>query len=335
MNKYLSLLFLSFMLFAGCREDPYRTHLNRISEDIIMMAPLYYTKDPGLPSPAINKEGRELVMLKLTGDKYTWIDATVENGETFDYKNRLYGKGKQLMADSADFPSLARKGLHSEKELRNTKIITGRSVSQITIDGRPWGSSGVGFMSDDETILSVILADNRCAKSLGLTHPDLARPLFHLWNMSREFEDCNIDTATGEKLQIEAVMYNGKEIFLEVNGSRGWQESIFNDEILGSGHIEISREPDMSELDFLEKRYAYLPADEYQQLKNELFNINTGEMVYFYINRYGFYEGHTEYRVDPLTVALLFGIRTIEDVHRSCGGDLYKYYNTSFTENPY
>lgn len=334
MNKYFLLLIFSFMLFDGCREGPYRNRLNRIYADNIMMLPSYYLKNPGLPSPAMNREGRELVLLKLSGDKFAWIDATVENGEPFDYKNRLYGKGNQQMADSVDFPSLARKGLHSENELRNTKIITGRSVSQITFEGRPWGSSGVGFMNDDETIMSVIMADNRTVKSLGLTHPDLARPLFHLWNISHEFGKYNIDTVTGEELQIDALMYNGREIHSKITGSRGWQESIFKDEILGSGHIEISREPDVNELEFLGENYAYLPADEYQQLKKDLFTIHTGEMVFFYINRYGFYEGHTEYRIDPVTVALIFGIRTIEEVHSSCGGDLYKYYKTSFTENP-
>ncbi|KPK82909.1 MAG: hypothetical protein AMS27_13675 [Bacteroides sp. SM23_62_1] len=62
--------------------------------------------------------------------------------------------------------------------------------------------------------------------------------------------------------------------------------------------------------------------------------IHTGEMVFFYINRYGFYEGHTEYRVDPITVALVFGLKDIEDVHQACGGDLYYYFTTHFTKNP-
>jgi hypothetical protein len=327
-------LLLLLLVLSACKTGIYKNSLDKVESGDIRLIPEYFSDKPDLPSPALSGDQREMILVKLNGHRYTYIDATVENGEPFDYKRRLYGKGNQMMADSADFPGLARRGLHSEKDLRNTKIITGRSVSQITVDGRPWGSSGVGFMTDDETIISVILADNRTVKSLGLTHPDLARPLFHLWNVSNDFGKYNIDIGTGEELQIEAMMYNGKEVHYVITGSRGWQESIFNDEILGSGHIEISREPDVNELDFLETNYAYLSADEYQQLINYLFNIHTGEMVFFYINRYGFYEGHTEYRVDPVSVALIFGIRTIEDVHRACAGDLHGYFNNTFIENP-
>ena len=274
------------------------------------------------------------MLLKLDKNRYTLFDATVENGEPFDYKRNLNGKGNQLLADEEDFPSLAHTGLHSEEELRNTKIITDRSVSHITVDGRPWGSSGVGFMTDDETIMSVILADNRIVKSLGLTHPDLARPLFHLWNISREFGSYNIDTITGERMQMEAIIYNGNEVKVEISGSRGWQESIFNDEILGSGHIYISRELNKEEQEFLNQNYGNLSEDKFEELKKMLFNIHTGEMVFFYINRYGFYEGHTEYRIDPLAAAIIFGMRSIEDVHNAAGGDLYKYFTSPFTENP-
>jgi len=246
----------------------------------------------------------------------------------------MYGKGNQLLTDEEDFPSLARTGLHSEEELSNTKIITGRSVPQITVDGRPWGSSGVGFMADDETIMSVILADNQIVNSLGLTHPDVARPLFHIWNISREFDKYSFDTISGDQLQIEAIIYNGNEVKLEITGSRGWQESIFNDEILGSGHIGVSREMNKAEQEFLRQNYLNLPEDKIEELKRMLFTIHTGEMVFFYINRYGFYEGHTEYRVDPIGVALIFGMRSIEDVHRASGGDLLKYFTSNFTINP-
>lgn len=330
-QKYLLLLFI---LLSSCKTDVYRNSLERIQAENIKIAPGYYTENPALPSPALYGDGRELVLLKLTGGRFTWIDATVENGEPFDYKRNLHGKGNQLMADSEDFPFLAERGIHSEKELRNTKAITGKSVSQITVDGRPWGSSGVGFMTDEETIMSVILADNRTVRSMGLTHPDIARPLFHLWNISREMEDFGLDTASGDRLQLEAMYYNGKEINLNITGSRGWQESIFNDEILGTGHIEISRELSQDEMKFLEQNYGNLPADKFEELKRTLFNIHTGEMVFFFINRYGFYEGHTEYRVDPVAVALIFGMRSIGDVHSAVDGDLYKYFTSPCTQNP-
>jgi hypothetical protein len=224
--------------------------------------------------------------------------------------------------------------LHAEKELFNTKIITGRSVSQITMDGRPWGSSGVGFMAEDETIMSVIMADNRTVTNLGLTHPDLARPLFHLWNVSRAFEDLGIDQVSGNPLQLSALIYNGHRVKIKITGSRGWQESIFNDEILGTGHIEIWRDLNTEELAFLRQHYGKLSQDQLEQLQHSLSYIHTGEMVFFYINRYGFYEGHTEYRADPVTVALVFGLSSIEKVHHTTGGDLYGYFASHFTKNP-
>jgi hypothetical protein len=189
-------------------------------------------------------------------------------------------------------------------------------------------------MAEDETIMSVIYADNQTVKKLSLRHPDIARPLFHIWNISREFENFSIDTVTGERLEVDAMVYNGHRIKMKIAGSRGWQESIFNDEILGTGHIEISRGKNSKELEFLEENYAHLSKDQFGKLQKMLFNIYTGEMVLFYINRYGFYEGHTEYRVDPIAVVLIFGLKSIEDVHEACGGDLYHYFTTHFTKNP-
>jgi hypothetical protein len=329
----LPVLLLVFFL-EGCVPDHYRVDLPEISEKNLKFPPDYYTEKPLLPSPVLSMTGRELVLIKTNRDVYTWFDATVENGESFDYKRGLFGKGNQLQADQVDFPNLARKGIHSDKELRNTKIITGRSVSRITIDGRPWGSSGVGFLAADETIMSVIFADNQTVKNLGLTHPDLARPLFHLWNISREFKPNTLITSSGESMQLAALLYNGNEVDIKITGSRGWQESIFNDEILGTGHIEMWREMNGDELKFLDMNYSSLTESESKKLKQMLSSIHTGEMVFFYINRYGFYEGHTEYRIDPISVAFIFGLRSISEVHGAADGDLYHYFTTHFTHNP-
>ena len=45
-------------------------------------------------------------------------------------------------------------------------------------------------------------------------------------------------------------------------------------------------------------------------------------MVPFYIQRYGFYEGYTSYRTDPIAVALIFGLLTLEEIDAAVGGDL-------------
>lgn len=127
-----------------------------------------------MPSPAVDADGREVILVRIQDNLYAWFDATVENGETFDYKTKKFGNGNQLVADEEDFPTFALHGIHSDKELANTKIITGQSVSQITVDGRPGRSSGAGFMTADETILSVLWNDNKTVQELDLTHPDLA-----------------------------------------------------------------------------------------------------------------------------------------------------------------
>jgi len=325
---------LAVFLIAGCSQDRYRLFLPEIKSEELKFAPEFYAGKPDLPSPAMSESGRELVLVRTSENQYTWFDATVENGDPFNYKDQQYGKGNQLMADAADFPGLSRTGFHADRELVETKTITGRSVSQITVDGRPWGSSGVGFMTEDETIMSVIWADNQTAGRLGLSHPDLARPLFHLWNLSREMGHYNADRAKDHKLHLNAMIYHGNEVQVKITGSRGWQESIFDDEILGSGHFEMWREPDEEEKAFLKQHYGQLPQEQYDTLHTMLFHIHTGEMVFFYINRYGFYEGHTEYRADPVSIALVFGLKSIESVHESIGGDLYSYFMTPFTKNP-
>lgn len=334
MQRQSNFILLFVFLLFSCKQERYLFNLPKISGNKLKFAPELYNEKPELPSPAITDNSREVVLLRTKNNQFLWIDATVENGEPFDYKRQLFGKGNQFAPDGVDFPYFARNAIHTEKELRNTKMITGRSVSQITVDGRPRGSSGVGFMAEDETIMSVIYADNLTVKKLGLTHADIARPLFHFWNISREFKKYKVDSIINQRIDMETLIYNGYNIKSKTEGSRGWQESVFDDEILGTGHIEIWRDLTNKEKDFLKIHYSQLSMEQFEQLKKMVSWFHTCEMVFFYINRYGFYEGHTEYRPDPLTIVLVFGLKSIEEVHLACGGDLYHYFNEHFTQNP-
>jgi len=300
----------------------------------IPVFPFLLNEVPMHSSPALSWDSRELVIVDMGDEKYAWIDATAENGDVLNYKNKLQGKGNQVVVDKADFPAFASLGIHSEEELRNTRSITGRSVSRITVDGRPGGSSGAGFMAADETILSVIMSDNRMVQKLGLKHPDLARPLLHLWNISNSLERHNEHEPTEEKIHLQRLVYGGKEIGIKITGSRGWQESIFNDEILGSYQLEVWRALDPGEEEFLEKQYGKLPKNKLEELRRVISTLHTGEMVPYYINRYGFYEGHTDFRAEPLAIAFIFGIRSLEEIHQASGGDLYGYLINHFTQNP-
>ena len=110
------------------------------------------------------------------------------------------------------------------------------------------------------------------------------------------------------------MLYNGREIHIEAEGGKGWQESIFEDEIQGYWWIRIRREPTYGEKQYLRNRYGHLGDERLAALATALTSIETGEMVPFYIQRYGFYEGHTPYRADPVAIAHLFGLMTIEQI---------------------
>jgi hypothetical protein len=53
----------------------------------------------------------------------------------------------------------------------------------------------------------------------------------------------------------------------------------------------------------------------------------------YYIMRYGFYEGHTEYRCDPIAIAYIFGLKSIEEIAATFQGDLYKTLTHHFTKS--
>jgi hypothetical protein len=55
-----------------------------------------------------------------------------------------------------------------------------------------------------------------------------------------------------------------------------------------------------------------------------LCHTRTGEMVPFCIMRYGFYEGHTGYRADPIAISFIFGLRSLEEIEKAFEGNLYK-----------
>jgi len=285
--------------------------------------PLYPTilnENPGIPSPLTTPDGNEYVVGITNEGRYTIFPVTVENGEELNYKKNIwYARGQQLDVDSLDFPTLYATGLHSEKELSQTETITGRPVEEITRIGRPEQYSGMGFMAKDEDIVSVLAGDNRLVRQLGFTHPDLAKPLFHVFNVILDVTSSSEYNRRGDA---QAIMYNGEIINLKFWGAKGWQESIFDDEILGYWEIEMWRELRDNEREILAQQYPDLTEEERSRMVRKLTYIHTGEMVPFYIMRYGFYEGHTGYRADPIAIASIFGLRTIQKINDAFNSDL-------------
>jgi len=292
---------------------------------------------PDIPSPHITEDGMEIVVAFTKDKKYALIPVTVENGRPYKYARSGSGKGKQLEVDAADFPTLAKTGLHSERELEQTKTITGKPVEEITEIGRPGNASGEGFMSQDEDIISVLIGDSRLVQKLGLTHPQTAKALFHLWNLILEQKAAYEDKVRpwGD---IGYFLYNGKKVFLEVQGTKGWQESIFNDGITGGYHINFWRELDEKEKALLNKSYADLDEAQMAELIKRLSHIHIGEIEPYYVMWYGFYEGHTGYRADPVAIAFIFGLKGLEEIESAFKGNLPNTLKDHFTgdaENPF
>ena len=290
--------------------------------------PVMLKKCPAVPSPYTTAEGKEFVIGITKNNDYVLLPVTVENGEPYVYTKS--GKGKQLEVDGKDFPNLARTGLHSKLELDQAKTITGVSISQITYNGRPNRASGAGFMAEDEDIISVLKGDNRLVKKLGLTHPRVAKPLFHIWNAI--LEQFTAYKKGRPWCEVKTILYNGKKISIEVGRTKGWQESIFNDEIYGGCHIYIRRELEKEEKRFLERHYSRLNEKQMEELIKKLSFIHTGEMEPYYIQRYGFYEGHTDYRTDPVAISFIFGLRSIEEIEAAFKGKLYEVLTEHFTK---
>jgi hypothetical protein len=184
-------------------------------------------------------------------------------------------------------------------------------------------------MAGDEDILSVLKGDNRLVRSLGLTHPQLAKPLFHIWNLILKEYELGRMGRTWDNIQY--VLYDGKKIrFAQVHPTRGFQESIFNDEIVGAFDINFYRELDGQERAFLREKYPHLSEEQMADLVQKLTHINTGEMEPYYVMRYGFYEGHTNYRVDPIAVAFIFGLRTLQEIESAFPDRLYEILSMRF-----
>ncbi len=287
--------------------------------------PATFGGKPAFPSPCRTDDGTELVTAMTHDGKYTLVPVTVENGSTLDHARRLLGKGRQLGVDGEDFPALLRTGLHEEDELDRTRTIVGRSVVKLTELGRPQQLSWTGFLAADEDLLSVLKGDNRLVARLGLTHVHLARPLFHIWNVALE------ERKHGRRGTIGSIVYHDKRLSLSWIGSKGWQKSLFDDEISGQHQFEVSRALDARERSFLRTKYGHLDAEQMEALVESLSRIHSGEMVPYYVMRYGFYEGHTDYRADPIAIAWIFGLRSLEEIEAAFGGELDRALTRHFT----
>lgn len=328
--RLLAVLLTAAVFTAPATSKDTTSQQHKKSQESLKFFPHTYDEIPELPSPHTTADGIEIILAFTKENKWTIVPVTVAKGESLGYRERDWDNIRILKVDGEDFPTLARTGLHSEIELDSTRRITGRSIAEITDAGRPGDSSGVGFMDSEEDIISVLKGDNRFVKKLGLTHPQLAKPLFHVWNMIRWVNHTR--KRVGRSIDdITYFLYNQRKIHLLHAGGRGWQESIFNDEILGMYQIEFRSELDESEKAFLHEQYPDLSDQQMADLLKMLSHIYTGEMVPFYIMRYGFYEGHSGYRSDPIALSFIFGLKNLEEIETAFAGILDKVLSEFFS----
>jgi hypothetical protein len=291
----------------------------------IELYPKKYNTLPDIASPTKLKNGTEVIISLYVIGGYSILPVTQEKGEIYSCLYDFNGKGDQVWIDEPDFHSLGKTGLHSEDELNKKTMISGRSIEVINFISRPNRFSHSGFMAEDEDIISVLKGDNRIVKRMGLVHSQMAKPMFHIWNaiLANYFEEK--DTAT--------IYYNSNIVRFNREWCNGYQESIFHDEIEGRHNIHIWRELSKEEIKYLTVKYNKLTESQLKILIEMLTHLHVSEMTPFYIMRYGFYEGHTSYRADPIAIAFVFGLKSIKDIDVSFNNDLFNILNQHFTGN--
>jgi hypothetical protein len=302
----LSLFILAFALQA---QDPID-----VSSQEYLLYPEVNEGPLALPSPLKALDGQEYVIALTRDSAFAIIPVTLSDQR---------GICRQLVVDTADFPSLVTTGLHDEEQLMRITHITGRSLAEINRLALPGGLSTGGFIAPDENIKSVLLGDNRLVRKMNLSHPLLAKCLFHVLNLMDE--DLKLDRwnmAHHEWEHILGFWYSGKFVQVRAFDTKGGQESIFDDGITGAFHIKIWRDLNQEEKRYLEEHYAQLSPERFDQMIEKLTFFNMGEMQAQYIMRYGFYEGHTFWRSDPVAIAFIFGLKELEELDRIFEGQL-------------
>jgi len=333
LRKHLLLIWtgILLLLFSACEQDLPSDEL-LIDGRIYPIYPEALSQKPEFESPYTTSDSIEVVVVGTINDSYTIMPVTVENGAPLLYSRKVgnhYGKDDQLSVDSGDFPALAATGLHSESDLDQMEMITGIPIPVINCIAKPAGFSWAGFIAEDEDIISVLKGDNRLVTAMGFTHPQVVKPLFHVWNMI--LNEIQREEWRRFDNKYKFFFYHGKTITLEANGSRGWQISIFQDEIQGNFNIHVYRDLSDAERSYLTTRYGRLSEEQFDEMVEKLSHIHMSEMVPYYVRRYGFYEGHTSFRADPIAVAFIFGLKSLEEIEDAFAGTLYEALTNHFT----
>ncbi|MBF0489072.1 MAG: hypothetical protein HQL15_00455 [Candidatus Omnitrophica bacterium] len=169
-------------------------------------------------------------------------------------------------------------GVNTNETIAKLTNLTGMSINEIEQRARPGTSSEAGFIDAKEKLVDVLKADNSFVRSLGLTHQQLAEPLFYAMNLLEQIEE-----KYGVGFSQESINFHYKGILYRANfvSYRGMQWSIFNDGVATNKDYVVTNMQNGASVKF-------------------------SGMVPYYIWRYGFYEGHVRYRVDPRNIVHVF-----------------------------
>ncbi|MBD3414919.1 MAG: hypothetical protein GF421_10875 [Candidatus Aminicenantes bacterium] len=88
--------------------------------------------------------------------------------------------------------------------------------------------------------------------------------------------------------------------------------------------VLFAQKMDTNKVIYKNKIYPELTEKEMSELIQKISHIHTGEMVPYYVMQYGFYEGHTDFRADPISIAIIFGLKDLQEINV----DLREYFLT-------
>jgi len=94
--------------------------------------------------------------------------------------------------------------------------------------------------------------------------------------------------------------------------------------VQGRYNIRIDRDLTPGEDGYLQTKYSRFNDDEMIILKQKLTQLDFDEILPYYIRHYGFYEGRTDYRCDPIAIASIFGLRSPEALDLVVEDKLYR-----------
>lgn len=157
-----------------------------------------------------------------------------------------------------------------------------RSISLFNYYG-----STEGFLDETERLIHVLERDNDFVLSRGLTHQKLAEPLFYIMNLFMQKDVLGNPeyslVSNGNLCQLPFIL-NGEKYLATISAWPMVQHSPFFDQMTSSVDINVLNLCRMQRVSF-------------------------SGMAALTIQRYGFYEGNTRYRVEPENVIKTFGLK--------------------------